>query len=135
MCPFLWDPSKMAGFLLGPFQTHQKETSQAKDGEFIWPRVITYASILRRTNTHVPPTFMYTRCFLGFDPQPYLLVLSPAMSLATLGVLTRTSPQLSCCRSHSTRCRHPRCPTGEWNGSQMLERKQFGGSESVDIPL
>ena len=34
----------------------------------IWPWVITYASILGRMNTHVPPILMIT----SFDPHPYL---------------------------------------------------------------
>ena len=35
----------------------------------MWPWVIPCASILGR-NTHVPPIWMFTRGFLGFDPQP-----------------------------------------------------------------
>ena len=36
----------------------------------MWPWVMTYASILGRMKSHVPPILMFTRGVRGFDPQP-----------------------------------------------------------------
>ena len=41
---------------------------------YIWPWGITYDSILGSMNIHLPPILMFTRGFLGFDPQPYLFL-------------------------------------------------------------
>ena len=35
-----------------------------------WPCRMTHGSILGRMNIHLPPILMFTRGFLGFDPQP-----------------------------------------------------------------
>ena len=45
--------------------------SDGKKQKNKWPCGITYADpILKRMNTHVPPILMFTRGFVGFDPQP-----------------------------------------------------------------
>ena len=64
--PTCWDPKMVSCWFPesppkgGSPQKKQKETAHG----------ITYGSILRWMNIHLQPILMFTRGFLGFDPQP-----------------------------------------------------------------
>ena len=71
-------------------------------------------------NTHVPPILMFTRGFLGFDPQPYIVDREvpkrkglPAPSDRLLPLLTPRVPGLTCWedrfsgKQHSLTCFGP----------------------------
>ena len=56
-------PEHLAGQMFAPFERCSKKMAM---GHNLW------RTILGRKNIYIPPILMFTRTFLGFDPQPYM---------------------------------------------------------------